>query len=413
MAEASGERTALAKARARRTIVACFLSQNLAMGLAFGSFGPLLAANQAHLEVSRAAAAFGMSLVTLTLGLLSPIAGRLLEHFRMRDAMVLGVILSAAAYLLLAVTNSYPVAMLCYILMGAGVCLSALIGPLTLVTRWVDVGRGKVLSLVNLPVVLFASPFLIAIGLPVIGRTGMFIVLGGLFLLLAPVLALLIHERPDSDPAASGAGGSSGAPSPQVALARSPSFWLLSIGIGIMAGCGIVYVVHLVPYGVGKGMTLAAASGMLSIYAGAGLVGTPLFGWIIDRIGPPAALLLAALGLAGLSMAVLEVDGVALFAIAALLGVCCTPITTLHGAALGALFGEQAVARAMGYSYFVKLPFIFGAAPAIGAVFDATGSYHVPFALCAGAMLVSAACYAGLWLLSRGAARRGQVAVSM
>jgi MFS family permease len=393
-------------------MIACFLSQNFAMGLAFGSFGPLLAANQAHLGVSRAAMAFGMGLITMTLGLLSPVAGRLLDRFRIRDAMIVGVVLSAAAYLLLAVTNSYPVAMLAYVLIGAGVCLSALIGPLTLVTRWIDAGRGKVLSLVNLPVVLFASPFLIAVAVPVIGRTGIFLVLGGLFLLLAFVLAMLIHERPDEDAAAASAAASEVAASAQASIVRSPSFWLLSIGIGIMAGCGVVYVVHLVPYGVGKGMTLAAASGMLSVYAGAGLIGTPMFGWIIDRIGPPAALVLAALGLAGLSMAVLQVDGLALFVIAGLLGVCCTPITTLHGAALGAIFGQQVVARALGYSYFVKLPFIFGAAPAIGAVFDATGSYDVPFALCAGAMMVSAACYAGLWLLSRGDARRGHVPVS-
>ena len=410
MSQTSQGITASRAARARRTIVACFLSQNLAMGLAFGSFGPLLAANQAHLGVSRAATAFGMSLITLTLGLLSPIAGRVLEHFRIRDAMIVGALLSAAGYLLLAVTDDYFVAMACYALIGAGVCISALIGPLTLVTRWVEVGRGKVLSLVNLPVVLFASPFLIAIALPAIGRTGVLTVLGGLFLLLAFLLAVLIHERPDAE-AASGTAVSDQA-SPPVALVSSPAFWLLSIGIGIMAGTGIAYVVHLVPYGVGKGMTLAAASGMLSIYAGAGLVGTPLFGWIIDRIGPPAALALAAFGLAGLSLAVIPVDGVALFAIAALLGVCCTPIPTLHGAALGALFGEQAVSRALGYSYFVKLPFIFGAAPAIGAVFDATGGYNVPFALCAGAMLVSAACFVGLWFISSGAGKRGRVAVS-
>ena len=145
---------------------------------------------------------------------------------------------------------------------------------------------------------------------------------------------------------------------------------------------------------------------MLSFYAGAGLIGTPVFGWIIDRIGAPAALVIAALGLATLSLAVIFVDGPALFAVVALAGACCTPITTMHGAALGDLFGRNAVARAMGYSYFIKLPFLVGAAPVIGAVYDATGSYRVPFALCAGAMLLAAGCFAALWLISRTDGRR-------
>jgi MFS family permease len=392
----------------RRTIIACFVSQALVMGLAFGSFGPLLAANQSHLETSRAATAFGMSLITVTLGLLSPIAGRVLEHCRIRDGMIVGVILSAAGYVLLAATSSYVVAMAAYVLVGVGVCLSALIGPLTLVTRWVDEGRGKVLSLVNLPIILFASPFLIAIALPAIGRSAVYLLLAGVTLAIVPILALLVKERPEANPLAPGAIASSVATvaAPQIALVSSPGFWLLSIGIGIMAGTGVVYVVHLVPYGVGKGMTLAVASGMLSFYAGAGLIGTPVFGWIIDRIGAPAALVIAALGLATLSLAVIFVDGPALFAVVALAGACCTPITTMHGAALGDLFGRNAVARAMGYSYFIKLPFLVGAAPVIGAVYDATGSYRVPFALCAGAMLLAAGCFAALWLISRTDGRR-------
>ena len=56
-----------------------------------------------------------------------------------------------------------------------------------------------------------------------------------------------------------------------------------------------------------------------------------------------------------------------------------TSLPALQGAAINQLFGVQNVSRVMGFSYFFKLPFIFGAAPLTGLVFDTMGGYVVPF----------------------------------
>lgn len=379
-----------------RAVLACFLAQNLTMGIAFGSFGPLLSANRTHFDISLAAAAIGMSMVTLALGLLSPIAGRLIQGARMRSVMLVGAILSATGYASLALTGNYAMALAGYTLIGAGVCLTAVLGPLTLVTRLFASDRGKVLSFVNLPVMLFACPFLVAAVLPNVGRTALLVGIAALFVLLIPVLLWQVRE-PQPEVAASTDMHARAQAADSMQLLRSPALWLLSFGIGIMAGVGTAFVVYLVPLGMSGGMTLAAASGLLSIYAGAGLLGTPLFGWLADKIGPPAALLLSVVCQALLCVAIVGTEGVALYALAAALGLCCNPITTLHGAAVGALFGAAKVTQAMGYSYVAKLPFLFAMAPAVGVLVDSTGGYRIPFLVCAAALVVSAALFLGLW----------------
>jgi MFS family permease len=162
-------------------------------------------------------------------------------------------------------------------------------------------------------------------------------------------------------------------------LLKRPAFWLLSLGIGIMAGAGTGFVVHIVPFGMSRQMPLQAAAALLSVYAGAGIGGTLLFGWICDRIGAPAALALSAFLQAALWWGLLLVDGTYLYALAGLLGICVVPLVTLHGAAIGQMFGMESVSRAMGYSYSIKLPFILGFAPALGLIFDRVGRYDLAF----------------------------------
>jgi cyanate permease len=378
-----------------RVVALCFLAQNCAMGFAFGSFGPMLASSEQHFGVSRTVASTGMSLIMLAIGGLSPMLGSLLQRASVRHAMIAGALLSAIGYWGLSLLQSFQLALVMYAFIGVGVCLVAILGPLILISRWFDENRAKMLSVVNLPIVLFVTPYLVGLALPVHGRFGMLAAMGTVFLLLAPTFLLLTEYPPAKVPqpgAAADAADASAADNAAEILKR-PAFWLLSIGIGIMAGAGTGFVVHIVPFGVEKQMSLTAASALLSAYSGAGIFGTLLFGWVADRIGPPAALMISAFCQALLWWGMLQVHGAPLYLVAALLGICVVPLVTLHGAAVSKMFGAARVARAMGYSYSVKLPFIFGFAPAMGWMFDAFGHYRAPFLTTAGLMALSCASF--------------------
>lgn len=354
------------------------------MGFAFGSFGPLLASTEEHFGVTRSLATMGMSVIMLGIGGLSPFLGNLLHFITVRTGMILGLLLSAAGYWGLAVTSSFSVAMLMFGLIGFGTCLAGILGPLTLVSRWFKANRGKMLSLVNLPIILLLTPFIVAQLLPVFGRFALLGGLGTICLVLALLMLLLIEHPPV--PAHSSAQNAEQAailPEGMASIFRRPAFWLLSLGIGILAGSGTGFVVHIVPFGISKDLTLQAASGLLSVYAAAGIAGTLLFGWLCDRIGPPAALVISASSQALLWWGFLHVDGISLYVLAAVLGICIVPLVMLHGAAISQMFDAASVSRAMGYSYSIKLPFIFSFAPGMGLMFERFGNYDIPFLLTA------------------------------
>jgi len=385
-----------------KTVFGCFLANNAVMGIAFGSFGPLLIANEAHLGVGRGTAAIGMSLITISAALVAAVTGGMMQRFRARDVMVGGVVLNAIAYFLLAFTDSFTLFLCSYTLVGAGAALSGILTPLTLVSRWVPQQRGKALSAVNIPVVMFACPFLVGAALPEIGRAALLMIFACLFVALVPLLFLLVKERPA--PSAEGvlpvelAIANDGESAKRDILGIAP-FWLISLGVGILAGCGTVFVVHIAPFGGTMGLSAITATALLSIYAGAGLIGTPLFGWAADRYRPANALVMCSGIQALLWLMLLMVDGPILLIVAALMGVCSTPLVALHGAALSFYFDAATVARAMGYSYIFKMPMAFALAPVAGALFEVTGDYRLPFLLCS--MLTTGAALGFLGLAMR------------
>jgi MFS family permease len=390
-----------------KMVLLAFLAQNCAMGLAFGSFGPLLASTEQHFQVTRAVAATGMSALMLALGLLAPLAGSALQRVRLRTLLVGGAFISAVAYTGLAVTTSFPVALGMYVLAGAGVCLLGVIAPVTLVARWFESGRAKALSLVNLPILLFLSPYLITEFLPAYGRSAVLLAIGALFLILTPLLWLVVEHPAQLGQlphGATGQGAAAAAQTDPVAVRLSTGsifanarFWIISLGVGVMAGAGTAFVVHIISFGVEQHMSLQQASLLLSIHAGSGILGTLLFGWFADRAGPAVALATNTLLQALLWWSLLQVSGTAMFVLAAVMGICVVPVTTLHGASLSALFGAANVSRVMGFSYLIKLPFLFASAPLVGLLFDRTGRYQLPFQLTA--MILAVACGAFMLLV--------------
>lgn len=390
------------------TVLICFAAQNIAMGVTFASFGPLLASTESHFGISRAVASTGMSAILIALAGLAPITGNLMRHVPVRTSMMAAAIAVAIGYAGLAVMVDFRFALLMYGLIGLGVSVLGILGPLTLISRWFDRDRARILGVVNLPIVLFVTPFVVGQLLPLLGRGA---VLCGIALCFIAMLLLLgfIVERPAHATHQADASVPAGdrnnrvvedasiqEPTPVYSMAqilRSPAFWLLSVGVGIMAGSGTGFVVHIVPFGVTHGLSPQSAVGLLSAYAAAGLAGNLIAGWLADALGPVPVLAFFALCQSVLWAVMPSVGQTQLIVICALLGICIVPITTLHGAATSLLFGSENASRALGMSYLVKLPFMFAFAPLLGLVYEIRGSYSSAFMLTAMISAFAAVCF--------------------
>ncbi|MCZ4344166.1 MFS transporter [Sphingomonadaceae bacterium G21617-S1] len=381
-------------------VMLCFAAQNCAIGLSFGCFGPLLPSTEQHFGISRLAATMGMSLITLAIGGLAPVAGALYQRFSARVVMTVAALLCSASYAVIALTTIYPLALVMFGILGACMVSLGIIGPVTLVNRRFTTTRGKMLGIINVPIFLLVTPFLVAEALPVFGRTGILLAICAVFAALS--LAFFFGIGPDP----TAAGDAQASSNPVAGENRNPApgsfpltahrrnrviaFWLLSLGVGIIAGGGVVYVAHIVPFGLERGMTLATASLLLSIYCGAGVAGSLIAGWLADRIGPYYTLIGCALGQVAVWIMFLQVHDDGLFIAAALMGFFLVPITTLHPAAIGTIYSPQEVSKAMGFSYAVKLPFLFTLTPAVAVAYDSFKSYAAGFYLMTAVTLLAA-----------------------
>jgi predicted MFS family arabinose efflux permease len=386
-----------------KLVAVCAVAQNLALGIAFGSFGPLLASNEAHFETTRTVATIGMSVTAVSVGIFAMLLGKLFTHVMIRTAMMGAAFISAIGYAGLAVLPSIYMALPMYALIGLSISVLGIIGPVALVNRWIQDGRGRALGLINLPIVLVLMPFIVAELLPSYGRTGVLLGLGALFLALIPLLRTFIVDFPgqnDQLPAKSIDAGSRdeplrGHPEPRridEAL-RRPHFWLVSVGIGIISGTTGAFVVHSVPFALEKAVSLSSAGALLSVFAAGGLVGAPLLGWIVDRLGGPLTLAVSAACQAALWASLPFGDLGMLYPLAALLGMCAAPINVLHQATMSELLTPDSVSRGIGISYLVKLPFLFSMPPLVSVLFEQSAGYQFSFIVMAGALVVACLCF--------------------
>lgn len=366
-------------------VLSCMLANNLTLGFAFGTYGALLLSNENAFGVERDTISFGMSALTTTLGLSALVMGNLVRRFTARISIAIGVAASALAFAGLGITDNFTIALAMWALLGFGAAMAAILGPLAIAAEYFPDRAGKTLALINLPVILFVSPWTITAILPMLGRTGVYLLLAAL---LVPVLFLVLRNRVGSA-STDQVKMQNAQDVPVGSILKRTDFWLISIGIAFIASTGAAYTVHAIPFAQSEGLSVSTSALMLSVYSGAGLLGVPFFGWLADKIGAPKTLAISgsvqSICWAGLALAPNE----SFLFFSAALGAATTPLTTLHGAAMSQLFNANGAGKAMGYSFAIKLPFMFAASPAVGYAYVSMSKYGPAFLTVASCLVMS------------------------
>ncbi|MDM8010930.1 MAG: MFS transporter [Parasphingorhabdus sp.] len=386
-------------------VIVCMFANNLTMGLVFGSFGALVVANEQAFGIARDTISLAMSTFSVTMGLSALLMGGVIRRLTPRLALAIGVLASSIGFLGLGWTTNLAFAFAMWALLGFGTAMAAILAPVAIAAERFPDRAGRMLAIVNLPVVLFAAPFVITEILPILNRDGTYFVMAGL---LAPVL-VACFLLPQTEVAEAFPAGHANAPASNRAMLAKADFWLITLGIAIIAGTGVAFMVHAIPYAMTRGLDPLKAALMLSIYSGAGLAGVPFFGWLADKVGPPVALAVTALlqCLCWTGFAIAPVGAYLILAV--ILGLATTPLPTLHGAAMARLFGAASVSKAMGISYALKLPFLFSISPAVGFVYLQAGDYKLAFlAISSGLLIAVALLIAGIIAAKRRGALQAQ-----
>lgn len=389
----------------------CFLALNFSVGIVFAAYSPLVVEIQKQFGTSRALASSALSATGLTLGLCAPLVGGMVQRFSARSVMMGGCALVALGFLLASFATNVVMLIGIYgTLIGAGFVAMGIVPCSTLVTRWFNEKRGLALGIINLFPGMALFPVIVTYAVTHNGLSGALLMNAALFALLLPALLLLVNRPQDRGLAPLGgepeapAQPTPGAPQEGAAsLLKNRSFWLLSLGIALITGIANMLTVHLMPMLLDAGIPAEKASIIPFLYGMVLAFSAPVFGALIDRIGPFRTLLLeiAIVLVPWIGMAIVPVAFNSFAVLLAIVGLANGGIVTLHTSAAAKLFSAAQFSRAVGLGYFVKMPFLFIGPPLAGYVFDKTGSYEAAIVGGIVTILVAGALFVGLLISNR------------
>jgi len=339
-----------------------------------------LPAVQAEFGVSRGDASLPYTLTTIGYACGGILTGRLADRFGVALPLVGGAVTLAAGYLAsAAATDLWQFALAQGLLVGGG--CSAMFGPLIAdISHWFSRRRG-----IAVAICASGSYLAGAIWPPIVQhlittegwrRTHVHV---GLFCLVALLaLALALRRRPPMLPASG-----TQAPATSATLALRPNLLMIVLSIAGFACCVAMSMpqVHIVAYCGDLGYGVARGSEMLSVMLGCGIVSRIASGWIADRVGGLATLLLGSVLQVTALTLYLAFDGLSsLFVISGLFGLFQGGIVPSYAIIVREYFSPQ---EAGGHLGIVLMATLFGMAAGgwmSGVIFDRTGSYQAAFA---------------------------------
>ncbi len=364
---------------------------------AYGVFLPVLAE---AFGWSRGAIATALSINLLLGGVAGFVVGALADRHGPRVMLVVTVALAGTAFALVSTVSAlWQLYVFVGVLGGIGMSSFYLLAATT-VAHWFDERRGLALALVlvgfNLGYISagpLAAWLITRLGwreaYALLGSVGGLLTLGAAFTVRLPraAEARALHR------VAVGATAGSPAARPGMTLRAAlidPRQWFLNLSWFLLGGLALMVSVHVVPFARDQGISLAAASLALTAYGIGSVSGRLTAGAVSERIGAHTTIRLGYLLQIVSLVALLWVPSrEALLVSLALFGAGFAASDTMVTKVIPDVFGVRAIGAIMGV---LTLGWRIGAAlgPALaGFIYDATGSYAIPFGLAPVAVLVS------------------------
>jgi MFS family permease len=358
-------------------VTGLFVCNGPVLGFTFGVF---LKPIMADMGWQRGTASFALSVGGVCSALAVPALGRMMDRWSIRRVALPGILVYGA---LLAAVGLSPASLLVFTLMfGLAEAASAIQTPLgyaKAIAAWFDRRRGLALGIAMSGVGLggFVMPQLASALIERIGWRGAYPSLALLTVTVAfPAVALWIREPHPGE-------GERGGAAARVALsgltarqaARTRHFWILAaafflVAVAINGGVG-----HVVPLLTDRGLTPAAAAGVMGLFGLATMSGRLLAGWLVDRIFAPYVAAVFWLGpIAGFALLATGAGSLPALGVV-LMGLGLGTEIDLIAFLASRYLGQRAFGEVYGYFFM-----FFGIGSSLGRfllglVFDLAGSY--------------------------------------
>ena len=332
---------------------------------------------------------------------LSPVAGWLLDRFGARPVIIAGIVAFAVTTAMQSLMTAAPLVI--YLLFMVRSFGSAGCSPPVyafVVTRWFDQNRGLALGIALSGVGLGTAiiPPIAAFLISHLDWRSAYIGVGAVILVLAGIpVTLLVREPNASERAQLPHLADSELPGVTLrhALTRTWRFWAMAVafcfGIIVLNGT----LTQIVAMLMDRGVSLQAATSVLSASGIAAVVGRLLSGWLLDRVhGPYVAIGFFALLAIGVAFFGSGLPGPALIAGAMLCGLANGAEVDLMGFFVSRYFGLKFYGRIVG-TMFGIFQVCLGIGPLVSTKsFDLYHSYGPAFQIFEAITIISIAIFA-------------------
>jgi OFA family oxalate/formate antiporter-like MFS transporter len=343
----------------------------------------------------------------------APVAGRMVDTYGPRPVLIVGISMLGAAAVGLSQVNS-PVAF--YVVYACGRALWAgviQVAAVTVVGNWFVYKRGQAMSILLLAPALsiILLPLIVQNAIDIWGWRTTWLLLGVLAWIISLVPSFLfIVRRPedvglnpdgrlkpvalDSPTGSVQTGTRSSEHRWTVREAiRTPAFWLVTIGGSLLLVSVDGVLVHMVPYLVSRGLTAQVGALTVSVSGGSMIVGTLIWGAVVDRKSMRPIFTFSALYIAIVIALLLFVNNTTLaITVGALMGLSFGGIGILKNTIYANYFGRHSLGAIVGVS---QPFFVIGQACGIllsGLIYDAKGSYNIALLTFVALSVVAAIC---------------------
>ncbi|MCH7606304.1 MAG: MFS transporter [Chloroflexi bacterium] len=349
---------------------------------------------------SQLSLAFALTRVEGTV--MGPVAGYLVDKLGSRRMVLIGLPILGCGFLLFGRVENLWQFYVAFVIMSMGAGLGTWLPMMTVLNDWFQVRRSIAMSLAMEGFAVGGILMVPALAWAIdpeqpdsIGWRATATGIGVAIIILAYPISRLVRNKPEDygqhpdgrqeSPAAADLSGSSISGEQEAGYTwqealRTKSFWLITMGHACSSIVIITLMVHLGPMLTDRGFSLQAVGWIVALYTGVGAVFTLVGGYIGDRVPIRWALFGFSVVQSSAVIVLLAADtGPGAYLFAVLLGIGFGGRAPLTTAIRGVYFGRRAFASIMGVS-MIPMNILLLVAPLFaGIMFDAVGSYDIPF----------------------------------
>ena len=370
------------------------------------TYGIIAVPLMAEFHPSRAVLMMAMSVVSVSIAILAPPLGTLLDRVSLRAAILSGCVMLCMGYVALSYTTAFWQVLVIYgVFMAPSQLTVGMMSMTVLISRWFSATRGRALGIAVAGVSIggFIFPVLAQMLLDNFDwRTSM-----RLFALILAIVtfptAMLIVNRPadvgmhpdgaDEEPehADADAFEATGLTSRQILA--DPTFWIIAIILSVFFSAMRGVVTNIAPMAADEGIDATQVAWLVSAFSIAGLIAKLGYAWIADRADPRRLLaVIMVIGTLAHVCLIFAEQGLPAIAVGAvLIGLSGGTLLPMQGYLVPRIFGRAVVGKVSGLLGLTMFVFNGFSPPLFGLIHDIFGNYdavYIGYAVMTLAMVV-------------------------